>query len=259
VNVDNILGLNRTLHHGYRKRHAMLNSETPPANATSSGVAAEERVYAAIRQAIMDHRLTPGTKLKEVELAGLFRVSRATVRGALARLAHVHLVELRPNRGAIIPTPTAAESREVFEARRAIECAIAGKVAATATRKDVAGLRDRVAAEEAAYARGNDRGGLGLSIEFHRHLAGLAGNAVLTRFLDEIVFRTPLIALTHRGHAPSTCGVDDHLALVAAIAANDPDRAVTVMRAHVDHLERELNLHRAEPPRTLSEIFAAPA
>jgi DNA-binding GntR family transcriptional regulator len=207
----------------------------------------------------MDHRLTPGTKLKEVALAELFHVSRATVRGALARLAHAHLVELRPNRGAIIPTPTAAESREVFEARRAIECAIAGKVAATATRKDVAALRDWVATEEAAYARGDDRGGLRLSIEFHRRLAGLAGNAVLSRFLDEIVFRTPLIALTHRGLAPSTCGVDDHLALVAAISASDPDRAVSVMREHVDHLERELNLHRVEPPKTLAEIFAAQA
>ena len=236
----------------------MLNPQTSPA-AASSGAAAEERVYAAIREAIMDHRLTPGTKLKEVALAELFRVSRATVRGALARLAHAHLVELRPNRGAIIPTPSAAESREVFEARRAIECAIAAKVAATATRRDVAALRDWVAAEEAAYARGDDRGGLRLSIEFHRRLAALAGNAVLTRFLDELVFRTPLIALTHRGHAPSTCGVDDHLALVEAVAARDPDRAVTVMREHIEALERELNLHRPEPPKTLAEIFAQPA
>jgi DNA-binding GntR family transcriptional regulator len=236
----------------------MLNPD-PTSVAAPSGAVAEERVYAAIREAIMDHRLTPGTKLKEVALADLFRVSRATVRGALARLAHAHLVELRPNRGAIIPTPSAAESREVFEARRAIECAIAAKVAATATRRDVAALRDRVAAEEAAYARGDDRGGLRLSIEFHRRLAALAGNAVLTRFLDELVFRTPLIALTHRGHAPSTCGVDDHVALVEAVAARDPDRAATVMREHVATLERELNLHRPEPPKTLAEIFAQPA
>ncbi len=236
----------------------MLNPAASPA-AASSGAAAEERVHAAIRQAIVDHRLTPGTKLKEVALAELFRVSRATVRGALARLAHAHLVELRRNRGAIIPTPSAAESREVFEARRAIECAIAAKVAAGAPRKDVAALREWVASEAAAYARGDDRGGLRLSIEFHRRLAGMAANAVLARFLDEIVFRTPLIALTHRGHAPSSCGVDDHLALVDAIAAHDPDRAVEVMRAHVDNLERELNLHRPEPPKTLAEVFAQPA
>src|SRR5262245_56717783 len=182
----------------------MLNPKVPSSTA-SSGAAAEERVYAAIREAIMDHRLTPGTKLKEVALAELFRVSRSTVRGALARLGHAHLVELRPNRGAVIPTPSAAESREVFEARRAIECAIAAKVAATARRKDVSALREWVGTEEAAYARGDDQGGLRLSIEFHRRLAALAGNAVLTRFLDELVFRTPLIALTHRGHAPSSC------------------------------------------------------
>ncbi|MGE5794751.1 MAG: GntR family transcriptional regulator [Bacteroidota bacterium] len=236
----------------------MLSSASAAATGPS-GVAAEERVYTAIRQAIMDHRLTPGTKLKEVALAELFAVSRATVRAALARLAHAQLVELRPNRGAIIPTPSAAESREVFEARRAIECAIAAKVAATASRKDVAALREWVATEAAAYARGDDRDGLRRSIEFHRRLAALAGNAVLTRFLDELVYRTPLIALTHRGHAPSTCGVDDHLALVDAIGAHEPERAVTVMREHIEALERELNLHRPEPPKTLAEIFARPA
>jgi DNA-binding GntR family transcriptional regulator len=236
----------------------MLSAGSTAATA-SSGAAAEERVYTAIRQAIMDHRLPPGTKLKEAALAELFGVGRATVRGALARLAHAHLVELRPNRGAIIPTPSAAESREVFEARRAIECAIAAKVAATATRKDLAALRESVTAEEAAYARGGDRDGLRLSIEFHRRLATMAGNAVLTRFLDELVYRTPLIALTHRGHAPSTCGVDDHLALVDAIAAHDAARAVAVMREHIEALERELNLHRPEPPKTLAEIFAWPA
>ena len=44
-----------------------------------------------------------------------------------------------------------------------------------------------------------------------------------------------------------------------AIAAHDTEQAVAVMRAHVDHLERELNLHRPEPPKTLTEIFAQPA
>jgi DNA-binding GntR family transcriptional regulator len=82
---------------------------------------------------------------------------------------------------------------------------------------------------------------------------------VLTRFLDEIVSRTPLIVLTHRGHAPSACGVDHHLALVDALAAHDAPRAIALMREHIDQLEGELNLHRAEVPKTLAEIFAQPA
>ena len=225
--------------------------------ARSSAVpaSAEQRVFDAIRDAIFEHRLAPGTKLGEVSLAELLGVSRATVRNALARLGHAHLVELRPNRGAIVATPSVEESRQVFEARKAVEEAIVAKVARSACDKDSAMLRAWVASEEAAYARGDERGGLRLSVDFHRRLAEVAGNAVLSRYLEELVSRTPLIALAHRGQAPAPCGCDDHSALVDAIAAHDERRAVAVMREHIGHLERELNLKQPEPPKSLAEVF----
>jgi DNA-binding GntR family transcriptional regulator len=216
-------------------------------------------VFDAIRDAIFEHRLAPGTKLKEVSLAELFGVSRATVRTALAKLGHAHLVELRPNRGAIVATPSVEESRQVFEARRAVEAAIVAKVARFASARDTAMLRAWVASEEAAYARGDEKGGLRLSVDFHRRLADIAGNAVLSRYLEELVSRTPLIALAHRGQAPAPCGCDDHIALVDAIAAHDEPRAVAVIGEHIGHLERELNLKQPERPKTLAEVFGVHA
>lgn len=216
---------------------------------------AEQRVFDAIRDAIFEHRLAPGAKLKEVSLAEVFGVSRAVVRGALARLGHAHLVEQRPNRGAVVATPSIEESRQVFEARAAIEEAIVAKAARTASARDAARLREWVASEEAAYARGDERGGVRLSVDFHRRLAEIAGNSVLSRFLDELVSRTPLIALAHRGQAPAPCGGDDHIALVDAIAAHDEHRAAALMRAHVGHLERALNLRHPEAPKSLAEVF----
>jgi DNA-binding GntR family transcriptional regulator len=219
----------------------------------------EQRVFEAIREAILDHRLAPGTKLKEVALAELFAVSRATVRSVLARLGHLRLVDLRPNRGAVVATPSAEESRQVFEARRAIEGAIVAKVAATAARADVTALRAAVAAEQAAYAQGDERGGLRRSLDFHRRLAAMAGNSVLAGYLEELISRTPLIALAHRGQPPSPCGCDDHVALVGAIAARDPERAVRLMSEHIGHLERALNLERPPQPASLAEVFGLTA
>lgn len=229
----------------------MPNRRTADRKAAS----AEQRTFDAIRDAILDHRLAPGTKLKEVSLAELFGTSRAAVRSALARLSHAHLVELRPNRGAVVATPSVEESRQVFEARRAVEEAIVAKVARSASAKDTAMLRQWVATEEAAYARGDERGGLRLSVDFHRRLADIAGNTVLSRYLDELVSRTPLIALAHRGQAPTPCGCADHIALVNAIATQDERRAVKVMREHIAHLERELNLKQPERPKSLAEVF----
>lgn len=216
---------------------------------------AEQRVFDAIREAISEHRLAPGTKLGEVSLAELFGVGRAVVRNALARLGHAHLVEHRPNRGVVVATPSIEESRQVFEARRAVEGAVVAKVARNAGPRDVAMLRQWVASEEAAYARGDERGGVRLSVDFHRRLAELAGNAVLARYLDELVSRTPLIALAHRGHAPTSCGCEDHLALVEAIAAHDEPRAGALMGAHIARLEAALNLRSPAPAQSLAEVF----
>lgn len=225
---------------------------SPPAAAPSP----EERLYAAIHAAIQSHRLVPGTKLKEVELAELFGVSRAVVRKALDRLAHLHLVELRPNRAALVATPTAEESRQVFHARRTLEAEIATLAAVRATAQDIAALRDNVAAEHAAYQAGDMRTGLQHSVEFHRRLAGIAGNTVLARFLDELISRMPLIVLTHRGQDAAPCTADEHTPIVDAIAARNAPLAARLAREHLAHLEREALRERPAPPASLAGVFA---
>ena len=57
----------------------------------------EDEVLRQIEQAILDHRLAPGTKLKEVQLADLFGVKRGLIRKVLTRLAHSRLVDQMPN------------------------------------------------------------------------------------------------------------------------------------------------------------------
>src|SRR4051812_1024159 len=54
-------------------------------------------VYAGLRDAIVSHRLAPGTKLPEDELASIYSVSRAVIRAALQALSHDRLARLEPN------------------------------------------------------------------------------------------------------------------------------------------------------------------
>ena len=51
----------------------------------------DDRIHATIHEAVLDHRLPPGTRLGEVALADLFGVTRAVIRKVLARLAHSRL------------------------------------------------------------------------------------------------------------------------------------------------------------------------
>ena len=205
--------------------------------------AIDDRIYATIHEAVLDHRLSPGTKLKEVALAELFGVTRALIRKVLARLSHTRLVDLRPNRGAVVASPTAEEARDLFAARKAIEGAILSSLAPRITRKQVRELRTMTRAEHGAYEAGNTRDGLKFSVGFHRVLARMAGNAVLTEFLDQLVARTPLVVLAYQATtADSACRIDEHSQIVDALAAGNTARAVATMGAHFDTLLARLDL-----------------
>ncbi|HWJ00506.1 MAG TPA: GntR family transcriptional regulator [Burkholderiales bacterium] len=221
-----------------------------------SGRAAEDRVFNAVLNAILDHRLAPGTKLVERDLSELLGVSRGAVRAALARLGHSLLVELRPNRGAVIANPTADETRDVFEARRVIESAVVQGLARSISVKQLAELRTFVVDEQKAYDRGDRRTGQRLSIRFHKLLSELAGNAALDRFMEHLICRTPLLSLAHRGARPAYCGADEHREIVDALARRDPALAARRIASHLNTLEKQLHVEEEPgPAASLSEAL----
>ena len=80
-----------------------------------------EVVYQAIRRAIIEQALVPGTKLPEDPLGQQFQVSRTLVRAALARLASEGLVDVGQKRSAAVAHPSLEEARAIFEVRRCLE------------------------------------------------------------------------------------------------------------------------------------------
>jgi len=230
----------------------MPSQRKAPARTRNGG--AEDRVFNAILDAVLDHRLVPGTKLKERELAEIFGTSRGAVRGALTRLGHSLLVELRPNRGAIIANPSPAETRELFEARRVVEAALVERLAKTLNAKQIAELRAFVAEEQKAYARGDDKDGKRRSIRFHKLLSEMAGNATLDRFLETLICRTPLLALAGSGRV-AYCGAHEHRQIVEALARRDAGAAAKCMAAHLAHIEGQLT--GASAPQAPATLAAA--
>lgn len=224
--------------------------------AVETAAAPDEGVYSAIHEAILDHRLPPGTKLKEIPLAELFGVTRSVVRKALARLAHERVVELRTNRGAIVASPSVEESRNLFSARLVIESAIVDLLARSITKAQVRELRALLQEENAAYQRGEVRSGLKLSREFHCVVARMAGNTVLTEFLEQLVARTPLVLLAYRGRSQHAgCANDEHAAITDAIAAGQAEKAVALLRTHLESLAGHLQLDEEEAATDLAAIF----
>ncbi len=218
----------------------------------------EDEVLRQIEQAVLDHRLPPGTKLKEVQLANLFGVKRGLIRKVLTRLAHSRLVEQTPHRGATVARPSVQEGRDLFATRRVLEAAILESLIDRLDDAMLARLRELLADEERAYERGDPERALALSIDFHRELARLAGNGVLEEFLNDIIRRTPLVILTHLGDdAQNQCRNREHADIVAAIARRDKDAAIDLMHRHLLHIEDRIR-HKPEAPRADLEALLMP-
>lgn len=213
-----------------------------------------QRVYDSIHAAILELRLPPGTRLREEALAESFQVSRTLVRQALHRLAQDQVIELRHNRGAVVPSPTFEDARQVFDARRLLECEVAKRLAGQITPQQLEQLEQLVREEEAALLLNDRPRAIRLSGEFHRALARMSGNPLLLRMLDGLLPTTSLLmALYQSGERPA-CVAHRHVELIDALRG--PARtAAAEMRRHLQELER--SLVRPEAPATPKrDLFA---
>lgn len=218
------------------------NKPARKAVAPPSGIELRGAIYDRILQAVLEHRLPPGTKLVEDRLAELFETSRAQVRDVLARLADESVVTTIPNRGAFIASPTADETREVFEARRLIEPALVRRFIARRDTKAVERLRALVEEEEKARARQDRPTMVRLAGEFHIRLAEYAGNRMLARSMRALATLTCLAIFLYDAPHATACREDEHELLLNAIARRRADRAAELMLEHLNHIEASLDL-----------------
>jgi DNA-binding GntR family transcriptional regulator len=204
------------------------------APAPREGDSAKQLAVASLRAAIMDGDMSPGQRLVEAELAETLAVTRASVRAALIDLSADGLVERIPNRGARVRAVPAEEAVAITECRMVLEGLCAAKAAQNAASADVERLRGIGRRMSEAVRHGEPLAYSALNRELHLLVADVSGQAVaaglLGRLSAQIVrhqFRLSLRAGRTRVSLP------EHLAIIDAIAARDPDAAEAAARDHV--------------------------
>ena len=212
--------------------------ETPSVN-LSAPSAAEPRLLAAevvdrLRDMIVQGELAPGVKLNERVLCERLRTSRTPVREAIKYLASEGLVELLPNRGAIVTPITPVTVREMFELLGALE-ALAGELACiNASDADIAEIRELHYQMLAHHARGELAPYFRCNQEIHMRLVESAGNATLAntyRALNGHVRRARYMANLSRerwDHA-----VEEHQKILDAFTRRDRVLLPALLRSHL--------------------------
>lgn len=211
-----------------------------PANETRKSQA--ETISDAITNAVMEHRIAPGSKLSESRMAEAFNVSRTKVRQALSILAENGLVRQSPNRGSFITSPSIQEAQEVFALRKVLEPEIIRNLLSNKKRIDLKALQAHVDAEDEARNKANRRLIIRLSGDFHMLLASMCGNRFIEKIMAELCPLTCLIIALYDVPQTPACPTGEHQMIVNAIKQGDESLAINLMLDHLNHIEGALNL-----------------
>ncbi|MFB9477148.1 GntR family transcriptional regulator [Nonomuraea salmonea] len=198
-----------------------------------------ERMYAALRAAVLHGEFAPRQPLKPQELATRHGVSLAVAREALLRLVGEGLAERLPNRGFAVPETGAARWRQIAEARALTEPAmlrlaiergdLEWEARVRAAHHRLAGTPpyedDRDAPYGEAWAEAHRR--------FHRALLEGCGNDVLLDGFDRLWTAGELARRWSGAATPDRDADAEHRALEEAALSRDPGKAATLLRRHI--------------------------
>ncbi|MEL5991302.1 FadR/GntR family transcriptional regulator [Microbacterium phosphatis] len=223
-------------------------------------MAVTDEAIAGIKQMIVSGQLRPGDRLPpEKELSERLGLSRSSLREAVKALEVIRVLDVRRGDGTYV---TSLEPHllleamsfvvdlhqddsilEIFAVRRMLEpqaTSLAARAASDEEIADIGSLLDELGDDpdiEQLIAH---------DIEFHNRIAASAGNAYLASLLESLSGRTVRArvwrAITEGGSVSRT--VDEHRAILDAVARRDPELAAALMVAHVAGVEEWLRRAR---------------
>jgi DNA-binding GntR family transcriptional regulator len=195
-----------------------------------------EIVSASIREAILDGSLQVGQRLREVELARQFEVSRPVIREALQRLSYEGMVELNSFRGAQVIDLTPDQLDEMLGLRLILESEAVRLAKPRLKDRDKRQLRE--IARAMAEAGRDSRPIVQLDLELHETLWRLSGNQTLAKHL--ILLTRPLFAFgvilrqsRRAAQVEVRHGIADHIELVNRICDGGVRDAVEAIQGHI--------------------------
>jgi DNA-binding GntR family transcriptional regulator len=202
-------------------------------------------VLEALRASIVNGRLAPGARLIERELIGMMGVSRTVIREALRQLEAEGLVDVVPNRGAIVRELTVAEARDLYAIRALLEGLAARMFVEKASADEIAALGRELKGTAAAYRRRDPEATIVAKNRFFEVLFAGAKSETLSTMLATLmarIWRWRALGLSHprRSAARPEQSIKGLQALHKAIVQRDAEAAEKLAREEVMNAVQEI-------------------
>jgi DNA-binding GntR family transcriptional regulator len=218
----------------------LKTAESAPPRSRGSGV---QTVYEALKRDILEMTLGPGEPLDETRLSRRFAMSRTPVREALVRLAAEGLVTTLPNRNTIVSAIDVATLPVYFDALTLMYRTTTRLAAMHRADDDLVAIRALQKSFARAVADADALAMIDVNRDFHLAIARAGRNpyytAFFARLLDEGRRLLRIYYSTYNDHLPRRF-VEEHDAIIEAIAGRDADRADTLARDHAGQVVRQI-------------------
>ena len=197
-----------------------------------------DQTYEAIRGRILRRELKTGEQIPVDRVAAELGVSRTPVLEAIKRLSVEGLIGIRARRGCFVLGLTAADIREIFGLREALETYAADRAIAEGRHRGLADELESLSRQMRAFTEGDVYTDYDAFIErdraFHMTLVSSVGNGRMTESYQRLNVHLHIMRAHYMRVIQKASHVhSDHAAIFGAIRAGDPAAARAVVSAHL--------------------------
>ncbi len=195
----------------------------------------EESVYYKLEEEILSGALKKGDTLAEISLSRRLGVSRTPVRGAMHRLAEEGLIEITPNKGAVVIGVNDEDLVNIYKIRMRLEGLASREAAERISGEDKAQLSELVELSEFYLARNDLERLKELDSEFHNLIYRASGNRLLEKTLSELhrnikTYRRLSLTVPER----VILSVKEHREILSAILSGNKEEADRLTFLHIE-------------------------
>lgn len=199
-----------------------------------------EKVSESLRIAILNGELKPGEWIRQKRISEAMGVSQIPVREALKQLAAEGLVEHVPYRGVRVVRYTAEDIADIYAQRACLESRAARAAAEHILPEEIEYLHDLQQQIEANLNPENLQRYRELNRQFHQTIYRLSQREYLIRTLDQMWSAFPSMLFSNFAQTSNqplqtrdTTDLEEHQAIIEALAKGDPDAAEKAVLHHV--------------------------
>ncbi|TDK58723.1 GntR family transcriptional regulator [Bacillus salipaludis] len=221
-------------------------------------ITVEKHVYDQIRAAILGRQLAPGKQLVEHNISNTLGVSRTPIRNAIKKLSLEGLVDLIPNRGAFVTSPSKEEVIQAYELRAKLEFLAVQKSMLVMNENDYLSIQKIIEDEKKSLKNRHSEEFVNANKAFHIAITQKCNNKFLNEFIERLINQTNIYLMlfdeffSNPGQEPYS--PDEHRYILELIQNKDEANLKMALENHFKHSITSIDI-RYNGYKDLDEIF----